>query len=78
MRSSLFGSGQRFGQKKDHDVLPATTRPAREPDRAEKAADNTGEKAERESKIKPKEPIRIAPEDDNDSWGGLPSFLRRK
>mgnify|MGYP001570426506 CR=1 FL=1 len=77
VRSSLFGGGQRFGQKKDHDVPPATVRTVRETDHAEKIA-HAAERIDRESKHKPKEPIQMAPEENDDSWGGLPSFLRRK
>src|SRR3989344_5537442 len=76
-RSSLFGSTQRFGPKKDQDVPPATIRAGREPERAEKVA-SAAEKAERDAKHKQKEPVQTAAEDDNDMWGGLPSFLRRK
>jgi len=76
VRASLFGSAQRFGPKKDQDVPPATIRAAREPERAEKVA-SVAEKADRDAKHKQKESIATS-EDDNDMWGGLPSFLRRK
>ena len=75
-RASLFGGGQRFAPKKDQDVPPVTMRHTRESDRVEKAAD-TGDKTERDAKHKPKEPVQTKTEDE-DSWGGLPSFLRRK
>ena len=77
VRASLFGSTQRFGPKKDQDVPPATIRAPREPERAEKVV-SAAEKAERDAKHKQKEPVQTAAEDDNDMWGGLPSFLRRK
>ncbi|MBI2612615.1 cell division protein FtsZ [Candidatus Kaiserbacteria bacterium] len=69
-RASLFGGGaQRFTTKKEADVPPATTR-----DRDEKK----NEKSAHTDKPKAKEPVRVAAEDEDEGWGGLPSFLRRK
>lgn len=67
VRTSLFSGAQRFGMKKDHDVPPASTR---EP---EKRGPEKGERVEK----KVREPIRVAADDD-EGWGGLPSFLRRR
>ncbi len=72
VRPGLFGGAQRQVPKKDLDVPPATVR-----DREEKkpiAVEKTAEKA------KSKEPVRAAApmQEEDDGWGGLPSFLRRK
>lgn len=70
-RSSLFGATtQRFTPKKDQDVPPATVREREEKKKAD-------EKTERE-KPKGKEPVRVEVAEEDDGWGGLPSFLRRK
>ena len=67
VRASLFGSGQRFTPKKEQDVPPATMR-----EREEKKSEKTAQT----EKPKAKEPVKAADEDEG--WGGLPSFLRRK
>lgn len=66
-RASLFGGGQRFTPKKEQDVPPATSR------------DKDEKKTEKPNVEKPKvkEPVRVNTEDE-EGWGGLPSFLRRK
>ena len=70
-RSSLFGAApQRFTPKKEQDVPPATVRERDEKKKSE-------EKAERE-KSKVREPVRVEVAEEDDGWGGLPSFLRRK
>ncbi|MDZ4226845.1 MAG: cell division protein FtsZ [Patescibacteria group bacterium] len=75
-RSTLFSSSQRLTTKKDTDVPPVNMRTRedmKKPDVPEK-----------QEKGAPKEPTKIPPaksaslEDDDDGWGGLPSFLRRK
>ncbi len=73
-RTSLFGGGQRFMQKKEADVPPATLREREEKRKLhdDKASAKGG------SSYGGKEPVRVAAEEDDDSWGGLPSFLRRK
>lgn len=77
-RPSIFGGGmQRFTPKKEVDVPPVAARPVREAEREEKKPSE--EKVERNDKQKPKEPVRGAmTENEDDGWGGLPSFLRRK
>jgi hypothetical protein len=77
-RSTLFAGSQRLVAKKDQDVPPVTPRTREEM----RKADEFLEKHERPViKEMPKpEPPKIVPkkEDDDDNWGGLPSFLRRK
>lgn len=71
-RNTIFAGSQRLATpgKKDQDVPPVNPR--------------TREEMKKPDPIfeKPKEPIRPEPakvvEDEDDSWGGLPSFLRRK
>ncbi|MBI4133218.1 cell division protein FtsZ [Candidatus Uhrbacteria bacterium] len=75
-RPSLFAGAQRLVTRKDQDVPPATTRLSKEGERVEKKSD-THEKTERGEKQKSKDSARAA-EDEEDGWGGLPSFLRRK
>jgi len=77
-RTSIFTGPQRFTPKKDQDVPPATVRMASQGDR-----DDKKKGAEEKSSTKgaastsSKEPVRIIEEED-ESWGSLPSFLRRK
>lgn len=68
-RASLFGGRERFTPKKETDVPPATMR-----EREEKKS----ERSTHAEKPKAKEPVRVAAEDEDEGWGGLPSFLRRK
>ena len=76
VRSSLFGVTQRIAAaKKDQDVPPASMRMRTETKRPEQVA----EKPERMNKEAPRqEPARGVEEAEDDGWGGLPSFLRRK
>jgi cell division protein FtsZ len=73
------GGAQRIAiPKKDHDVPPVNSRTREEMRKPEMPIPP---KEERTLKETPKqEPMKAAPqnEDDDDSWGGLPSFLRRK
>ncbi|PIR83718.1 cell division protein FtsZ [Candidatus Kaiserbacteria bacterium CG10_big_fil_rev_8_21_14_0_10_51_14] len=77
-RSSLFPGSSRLVAKKDQDVPPVSPRAREEMRKGEDPA----EKYERAVKETPKpEPAKMTPkreEDDDDTWGGLPSFLRRK
>jgi cell division protein FtsZ len=84
-RSSLFGTPQRLvTTKKDQDVPPVNAR-AREEMSAGGGSSLGGKKTEPPTPERVKEPIKQeapkAPpivEEDDDMWGGLPSFLRRK
>ena len=71
-RASLFAASQRIIAKKDQDVPPATLR-----EREEKKAD-APKIAEKSSAKSEKEPVKKVEDDNDDVWGGLPSFLRRK
>ena len=68
-RSSLFAASQRLVAKKDQDVPPA----ARLSERDEKKVE-----PEKGGPHRGKEPVKATQEDEDDGWGGLPSFLRRK
>ena len=77
-RSSLFAGSQRLVAKKDQDVPPVNPRAREEmkkiletPEKHDKAAAKDVLKSEIS-----KTPLKT--EDDDDGWGGLPSFLRRK
>ncbi|MDZ4227468.1 MAG: cell division protein FtsZ [Patescibacteria group bacterium] len=76
-RSTLFSSSQRIVAKKDTDVPPVNMRT-----REDMKKSDTSEKQEKNA---PKEPTKMpiakptsTEDDDEDGWGGLPSFLRRK
>src|SRR3989338_2035864 len=72
-RTSLFAASQRIVAKSDRDVPPATLR-----EREEKKAD-APKIAEKSTTKSEKEPVKKVEDDnDDDVWGGLPSFLRRK
>ena len=76
-RSTLFAGSQRLVAKKDQDVPPVSPRAREEM----KRSDLIVEKPENLVKETPKsEPAKIAAkqDDEDDNWGGLPSFLRRK
>ena len=78
-RSSLFAGAQRLvPNKKDQDVPPVNPR-AREEMKKIMETPEKQEKISAKELSKPeiaKTPLKT--EDDDDSWGGLPSFLRRK
>ena len=83
--TNLFMASQRTVAKKDQDVPPATLRPPIERTEPKKTeAPITIEKTEKEKltikdvRQENREQPRIDTTDDDDSWGGLPSFLRRK
>ncbi len=77
--------GQRVGStKSDADVPPASRRPEARMEPPKKIVDPAAEALKKEplklDSIKPLETMK-SPEkdaDDEDNWGGLPSFLRRK
>jgi len=89
--ASVFIGAQRMAAKKDQDVPPATVRAERS-ERAEIKKIDVTSVAEKSDKDKERVTIAvkdtrrdIPPEsptgekiDDDDGWGGLPSFLRRK
>ncbi len=76
VRSSLFGVSQRIAAKKDQDVPPASMRMRTEERRVN---EHFTDKPERMTKEPVKsEAVRDRVETDEDGWGGLPSFLRRK
>ncbi|HCM43769.1 MAG: Cell division protein ftsZ [Candidatus Kaiserbacteria bacterium GW2011_GWC2_49_12] len=78
VRSSLFSASQRLTAKKDQDVPPASIR---------NRADNKRNDGDVPEKVMSRESVKSAPSshassandnDDDNSWGGLPSFLRGK
>ena len=73
---ALFSGAQRLAAKRDLDVPPATMRSRPEFKRAELATDKS-EKGMKEPARKETSFEAMQAEDD-DGWGGLPSFLRRK
>jgi len=79
--SSIFMSAQRIAAKKDQDVPPASLRT----EARKVVVETPPAPVEKQEKEKPTaketraENVRTeAATDDDDSWGGLPSFLRRK
>ena len=73
---------QRIAAKKDQDVPPASVRPE-----LKKIIDGATEKTEKEkpgtltakdARHDTAREVPLAAPDDDDTWGGLPSFLRRK
>ena len=81
-RATLFaGSARLIAAKKDHDVPPVNPRTREEMKKPEAPVAQKEEKSIRD--VQKPEPAKVIPaiennEDDDDSWGGLPSFLRRK
>jgi len=76
-RSSYFAQSQRLATKKDMDVPPVSARIKQEEkeEKHERPAPRIAkEPAKQEPVREEKKPI----DDEDDSWGGLPSFLRRK
>ena len=72
-RSSLFSQSQRLVAKKDQDVPPVSPRTREE---MRKTDMEKHDKSVKETKSEPAKAAAI--EEEDDSWGGLPSFLRRK
>ncbi|MEK7107435.1 MAG: cell division protein FtsZ [Patescibacteria group bacterium] len=86
-RSSLFSATSSIATKKDHDVQPVSNlRQHKEKDaeynpEKESEESHASAKAEKDklSKIKPSEIHAAAAKlDEDDAWGGLPAFLRKK
>ncbi len=88
-RSSLFAASSRLAAKKDQDVPPVSRIIIEDDEKLEQPKRNTESSAPaKAAKEKPvKEHAKIVPAPaaaaveepgDDDSWGGLPSFLRRK
>jgi hypothetical protein len=80
--NNLFVPSQRVVAKKDQDVPPATVRNiTNDRTEAKKTFEQT-EKDKSSGKDHRPEPTPLTSvvdaTDDDDSWGGLPSFLRRK
>ena len=79
-RPSLFAP--RPGVRKDGDVPPASVRPQDQKQEPKKIVDASAmektEKKDSKPVIPAKPATTTAPADDDDTWGGLPSFLRRK
>lgn len=71
VRSQLFSGASRVAAKKDQDVPPAVPRP-RETAKTEEPS------IERVKEVARPAATKVVDEDDDDNWGGLPSFLRRK
>ena len=84
-RSSIFGGPQRFNLKKEQDVPPATPRPTLR-EALSRDSDRDDKKKHEEKPVSPrasvptehKDATKVKDEDDEDGWGGLPSFLRRR
>jgi cell division protein FtsZ len=85
--SNIFVGAQRLAAKKDQDVPPATVRSERAEPKKIIDASVASEKTEKEKivinaaangKDARSETSAKPDADDDDTWGGLPSFLRRK
>ena len=76
--SAVFSSARQFTTKKDQDVPPARVERPETKKIIDAAVAPEKEKAP-PKEMKP-EPVarEVATDDDDDAWGGLPSFLRRK
>ena len=70
-RATLFAGSQRLAAKKDQDVPPVNTRTREEMKKPEPVQ-------ERPMPAKDARKPEQKSVDDDDSWGGLPSFLRRR
>ena len=76
-RPSLFA--QRPVARKDGDVPPATVRTQEQKPEPKKIIDQSAvEKKDAVKPVIPAKPAATTAPDDDDTWGGLPSFLRRK
>lgn len=77
-RTSIFGTRERFAPKKESDVSPASLR-NRDAERDEKKAEKSMPLERAATKVStPSEAKDASKTSDEDVWGGLPSFLRRK
>jgi cell division protein FtsZ len=79
-RAAMFAGSQRIvPPKKEQDVPPVNARTRDEMKRPEPAPEKAEKPAPmREMPPAPKSEPAKAPLEDDDTWGGLPSFLRRK
>ena len=86
-RPSLFGQRVPTATKADADVPPASKRPEARMEPAKKIIDPSADAMKKDSKdaakVEPPKPDGMRPSadkesEDDDNWGGLPSFLRRK
>ena len=86
--ATMFASAQRIAAKKDQDVPPATVRSERGEPKKIVDAGVANDKSDKEKVLVPikdarqeaarENPTNDSSDDDDDAWGGLPSFLRRK
>ncbi len=75
-RSTLFAGSQRLVAKKDHDVPPVSPRVREEMKHNDIIIEKQEKTAKEATRSEPyKAPVK---DDEDDNWGGLPSFLRRK
>jgi len=74
-RNSLFAGSQRLVAKKDQDVPPVNPRAREEMKKIIETPEKPTIKDVSKVEVA-KTPVKT--EDEDDSWGGLPSFLRRK
>ncbi len=76
-RSNLFAGSQRLVAKKDQDVPPVNPRVREEMKKSEIVVEGYEKPIVKDT---PKIDTKITPkvDDEDDNWGGLPSFLRRK
>ena len=79
VKSSLFVGSQRLVAKKDHDVPPVSARAREEMKRDEITVEKFDRPVKEMPRVEPPKPTKPEPRaDEEDNWGGLPSFLRRK
>lgn len=72
-RSTLFAGAQRLVAKKDQDVPPVNARIREEMKKSEDSSEKHGKLTKETPKATSK-----TEDDEDDSWSGLPSFLRRR
>jgi len=82
-RATLFAGSQRIVAKKDQDVPPVNPRAREEMKKITAEVSEKQEKSSIRDVSKSEAPktsasTKATEEEDDDSWGGLPSFLRRK
>lgn len=89
-RSTLFAAASRIAAKKDSEVPPVTNAPAHKEKEGERASEKETDESRAAARVekdkgnkaaftKPAEAhSTIAKNEEDDSWGGLPAFLKRK
>ncbi|MDO8522139.1 MAG: cell division protein FtsZ [bacterium] len=81
-RSALFAAASRIAAKKDSEVPPISNAPAHKEKESEDGRASTGIEKEKGGKVLPLKPTEInsaiTTHEEDDSWGGLPAFLRKK